>query len=181
MLCTVQTANAQAHAGGNALLYSLPGVHRFASAKDAIVDSAIGTGGECGGTGICGFETITIDMTASPTSIDHTVMGDKKLLSFTKTVGTPWAVYQLKISDSPPVNGALGLQYQIASDNWHTMSVPGFFAHAGEAVRITVVHANTTVRIVSAAAAITNAFCLFVCVCVFCNCSADISQSESQC
>lgn len=89
----------------------------------------------------------TIDMVATPLSVDHKAMADKKLLCFMKSVGTPWAVYQLKVSDSAPVDGALGLQYQIATDNWHTISVPHFFAKALEPVRVTVVHVNTTVRI----------------------------------
>ena len=88
-------------------------------------------------------------MVASPLSITWKTMMDKKLLCFAKSVGTPWAVYQLKVSDDAAnaTTGAIGLQYQIASDNWYTITVPNFFSKAGEAVRITVVHANSTVQI----------------------------------
>jgi hypothetical protein len=120
--------------------------------RNEIVDTEIGGGGgECGGTGtgMCGFETVTIDLVASPSSVDFTAMVDKKMLSFVKSVGTPWAVYQLKISDTKPGGGrdGLGVQHQVASDNWHTISVPNVFTRAKEPVRLTVVHASTTVQI----------------------------------
>ena len=110
LLCAAQ----QATSGGREsdLIYSLPGVHLFASAKDAIrTDVGTSSGVQCGaGTGLLGPESVTIDLHASPASIQHSVMADKKLVCLVKTVGSPWAVYQLKISDAPAVNGTLGLQ-----------------------------------------------------------------------
>ncbi len=133
------------------LLYSLPGTHTIATAKDTITDNDIGTNenGKCGvGTGLVGPESVTIDLHASPASIEHKVMADKKIVCFVKSIGTPWAVYQLKVSDEPSVDGSLGLQYQTAdAKGWHTISVPGVFRHPVESVRVTVEHDNTTVRI----------------------------------
>lgn len=150
LLCAAQRdAASPSHPASN-LLYSLPGTHTFASATDAIADKDIGTdGGPCGaGTGLLGPASVTIDLYASPASVQHKVMADKKIVCFVKTVGTPWAVYQLKISDEPSVNGSLGVQYQTAdAQGWHTISVPGVFRRAAENVRVTVEHDNTTVRI----------------------------------
>ncbi len=145
LLCAAQ----QAHTDDKpaATLYALPGTHTFSSAKDAITKST--ASGGCGGSpGLVGPESITIDLVASPKSIDYKAMKDKKLLCFVKSVGTPYAVYQLKISDNLPTKGALGLQYQTANAaGWHTISVPQVFRKPNENVRITIQHDNTTVRI----------------------------------
>jgi hypothetical protein len=97
LLCAAQKASAVVRRTGG-VLYSLPGAHHFASSKDAITDADIGSGGgQCGaGTGLLGPKSVTINFTASPQSVDYSTMKDKKMLCFVKTVGTPYAVYQIK-------------------------------------------------------------------------------------
>ena len=59
LLCQAQRARSSARHGSADVLFSLPGTHQFASASDEIIDSNIGTGGQCGGNnGLCGFEIV---------------------------------------------------------------------------------------------------------------------------
>ena len=70
-------------------------------------------------------------------------MNDRKVLCFRKSVGTPYAVYQIKAGPEPGE-----LQYQVAGPTeWSTLSVPNFWTHPNVTTRVTVVHDGAQVSI----------------------------------
>ena len=131
---------------GNAtVVFEMDAPRAFASAADAVVDADIGGPGHpapCGGPSMLGWPNVTIDIYASSAKL--AAGADRKLLCFRKSVGTPLAVYQLKLSDD---KGTLQYQAADAAGVWRTLSAPGFFALDNVEVRATVVHAGTDVRI----------------------------------
>jgi hypothetical protein len=123
---------------GGAALYVLPGMHTIKSAGDAIERDVA----RACGPSMTGHSEVTMQLDAVPATLDATIE-DHKLLCFAKSVGTPFAVYQLKIG----TNGTL--MYQTASSSgWTgTLTAPGFFAAANVSLRVTVVHAGASVAI----------------------------------
>ena len=98
-------------------------------------------------------------------------MNDRKVLCFRKSIGTPFAVYQIKAGSKPGE-----LQYQIAAPvssssarattwgepnhgdggggggggggvDWYTLSVPNFWTRPNVTTRVTVVHDGAEVSI----------------------------------
>ena len=141
---------------GNAtVFFELAAPLTLASAADALVDSDISP--TCGRPGMLGWPNVTIDIYASAAELKGAA--DRKLLCFRKSIGTPYAVYQLKLSDN---KGTLQYQASDGAGTWHTLSAPGFFLLENVEVRVTVVHMGTSVRIfrngVLAAAAEPGAF-----------------------
>ena len=124
---------------GGAMRYSLAGMRTMRSAADAITQDDVA--GECGPP-LADLTAVSIQIDAAP-SLLGAGANDRKLLCFVKSVGTPFAVYQIKMDAS----GAL--LYQIASaSRWvGTLRVPGFFVAANRTVRVAVVHDERAVSI----------------------------------
>lgn len=133
---------------GGPILYRLEGEHTFRSAADAIEYDDVA--GSCGPSMI-GQASVTIEVVATPAAVGPSV-GDSKLLCFVKTVGTPFAVYQLKM------DGAGNLLYQTASSKaWTgTLSAPRVFAAANQTVKVTVVHSGRSVSVYRNGTLVTN-------------------------
>ena len=119
------------------LLYSLPGTHRFATAADAIEYDAVHT---CGPS-LVDQPSVTIQLDASDASVKA---ADRKLLCLMKSVGTPYATYQLR------TDGTTGeLLYQTANaSGWSgSLAVPKVFRGPNEVARIAIVHEAHNVSI----------------------------------
>lgn len=62
---------------------------------------------------------------------------NRKAVCFVKSVGTPYAVYQVRLGD----DNASTLMYQTAqASGWSTLSVPQFFKAVNVSHNVTVVH-----------------------------------------
>lgn len=84
---------------------------------------------------------VTLSLTASVADLSLT---GRKALCFVKSVGTPYAVFQIRLGDT---NGST-LEYQTAQpDGWTTLSVPNFFVATNVTHRIDVVHNGTEVAV----------------------------------
>ena len=119
------------------LLYSLKGMHAFEKATDAIEYDARAS---CGPS-LVGPPTVSLELDASVATLSG---GDRKILCLAKTVGTPYAVYQLRTGSAP---GELLYQTANASGWSGTLAVPNAFTRPGQVVRLTVVHAGRRVAI----------------------------------
>lgn len=124
MLCAVEKGRYQPNTTSTGPIYSLPGVRSYKVQSDATVDTNIdGPGGSTNrcisstGRGMLGFENVTIDVYVAPSSLSYTEMHDRKVLCFKKSVGTPYAVYQIKAGDGANVNNSVELQYQVKIRN----------------------------------------------------------------
>ena len=122
-------------------LYQLMGTRPIRGQGDVVTDTDID--GSCGPSLIdrSGNASVTIGISLSTADLALT---GRKALCFMKSVGTPWAVYQLRLGDA----GAGTLEYQTANaTGWATLTVPGFFKQANVTYRLVVVHAGTKVEI----------------------------------
>lgn len=130
---------------GGATLYTLQGLRDFCTAADAITVPVTGTGA-CGPP-LLGHTEVTIQIDARPAALGAGAADDAKLLCLVKSVGTPYAAYQLKINS----NGTLYYQTASATGWTGTLTVPGFFVPAPPSLvrgaRVTVVHAGTAVSV----------------------------------
>ena len=94
LLCDTERLRRPSSAGASDLIFALPGTHHFSgkNLSDAVVDRSIGavatSGCDAGGAnGMLGFESVTIDAHVTPSSVVATVMSDRKILCFKKTIG----------------------------------------------------------------------------------------------
>ena len=156
-LANVVTATARALCDaaprGGPVLYRLEGEVTLQSATDAIeVDDVSGM---CGPS-LVGQPSITIELDAAPAQVGGPgAPPDSKLLCLVKSVGTPFAAYQLKMD-----GGSGALLYQTASAAaWSgTLATPPrFFAAPNASVRVTVVHSGTDVAIYRDGVLVANA------------------------
>ena len=95
---------------------------------------------------------MTIELDASP-AVMGAAIDDHKLLCFAKSVGTPFAVYQMK------ADAKGSLVYQTASSTgWTgTLVAPNVFRAVNETVRVTVVHDGHDVSIYRNGSLVANA------------------------
>lgn len=119
------------------VLYSLPGTKKYSTAADAVIDSNIH--GKCGTPSMVGYSTLTVRIVATPNSLAN---ADKKLICFRKSIGSKFAVFQIRGGDA---NGEL--MYQTANTlKWDgSLSIPNMFQGANETVEIVIIHNGTTV------------------------------------
>ena len=108
------------------------------------------------GPSLVGQPSITIELDAAPAQVGGPgAPPDSKLLCLVKSVGTPFAAYQLKMD-----GGSGALLYQTASAAaWSgTLATPPrFFAAPNASVRVTVVHSGTDVAIYRDGVLVANA------------------------
>lgn len=119
------------------VFFSLAGMKPYSTAADAVVDTNINGG--CGTPTMIGYSTVTIRLVASPSTL---ALSDRKLLCFRKSVGSKFAVFQIRGGDA---NGELLYQTANATGWSSTLSVPAFFRTPNESVEITIVHDGNTV------------------------------------
>ena len=86
-----------------------------------------------------GYSTLTMRVVATPVSLAN---ADRKLLCFRKSIGTKFAVFQLRGGDS---NGELLYQTAGTTEWSGTLSIPNMFRAVNESVAITIVHNGTNV------------------------------------
>ena len=120
-------------------LYELRGTRQIRSPADVITDTDID--GSCGPSLVGNATSITISMSLSTT---NATLHERKALSFMKSVGSPWAVFQVRLGDA----GTGNLEYQTANETgWRTYTVAKFFEAANVTYKLVVVHAGTSVKI----------------------------------
>ena len=149
------------HTAPGSLIYALRRTLNISAATDAVQDTGpahsmpgaggggaaaacdlSGGGGSSSGTPIPA-QTVTIDVVVQPRFFGAQ-MNDRKVLCFRKTVGTPYAVYQIK---GGAATGSLEYQVVGSSNFWSTITVPSFWTRAQEVTRITVIHDGPAVSI----------------------------------
>jgi hypothetical protein len=137
--------------------FALEGEHHFSTPADMVVDKDI-NGDGCGNGGMLNHPNVTIELSLGASTLDHTLISDRKALCFVKSVGTPFAVYQLKVSttlsaeEGPHGNSGAqdqhDLMYQASINGvWHTLTIPSALDAANQSTRLTIVHAGQSVAV----------------------------------